>query len=398
MQFFRQKPGKHPIFAKTQQCDIQPIEGIIFFLSSSSPEEWEDRGGWSGFSSAGDALLGICFLLKKKRNFAVEKTHDKPMDNKHNSLNITTPHQSHSKSCQSQNTLGNVKKFLKDVGVVLSVVVLLLIGLDQTPLLFKNNYVYKKAYLEQHIHEIKTLALGSSLTYNDIDPEILGPGTFNLGLPGKNIYYDVQTLEKYIDGMSCLETVIYTIHCDMMTMRDYGAKSPRNYMMCSVFGLEYPRKEGRIYTQSLLLSGNLNIGIFNTEVMQSSCNPLGMGKMAGHAKWRPPYRGDHMPTKEEEFTECLTALSKICFEHGVRLIAFSCPHHTNEFKDPNAPYICQRAIFKSIQTVQKKYPIEYKEYMLDAEFQRENLFYDWMHLNAEGARAFTTRIKRDFNL
>jgi len=33
--FFRQKPGKHPIFAKTQQGDIQPIEIILFFLSST---------------------------------------------------------------------------------------------------------------------------------------------------------------------------------------------------------------------------------------------------------------------------------------------------------------------------------------------------------------------------
>lgn len=70
-----------------------------------------------------------------------------------------------------------------------------------------NSYVYKREYMETHGGEIKTLILGSSNAYDGLNPSEL-PAAFNLANSSQTIEDDARLLEKYIDGMDSLETVI----------------------------------------------------------------------------------------------------------------------------------------------------------------------------------------------
>ncbi len=291
-----------------------------------------------------------------------------------------------------------MKKFLTDALVIVLIVCLLLVGMELVVPFFKNNYSYKNQYMQRHAGEIETLILGSSLGYNDINPSLLAGRTFNIALPGKNIYYDVQLLERHLPDMKHLHTVLYPIHCDMMIMRDYVAKSPRNYMVHTFMGLEHPCKKDRIYTRWLSLSGSLNIGVFNTEVSLMTSDSLGFYSENEPAKQRPVHIVHHEPIKQEEFTQHLTQLAKMCNEHGVRLITFTCPTHENEFNKADAPQICQRAIEQCIQNVRRQFPMEYKNYMSDPKFQADSIYYDWSHLNKTGATLFTKQLKEDFGL
>ena len=53
---------------------------------------------------------------------------------------------------------------------------------------------------------------------------------------------------------------------------------------------------------------------------------------------------------------------------------------------------------KIIKTVKKKYRIEYQDYTDNKDFRDPSLFFNWNHLNHQGATLLAYRIKLDFNL
>lgn len=100
-----------------------------------------------------------------------------------------------------------MKRFLRNIGIGLTVAVVLLGGAEWIAESIPNSYVYKREYMETHRGEIKTLILGSSNAYDGINPSIL-PAAFNLANSSQTLEDDARLLEKYIDGMDSLKTVI----------------------------------------------------------------------------------------------------------------------------------------------------------------------------------------------
>ena len=100
-----------------------------------------------------------------------------------------------------------MKKFLRHIGLFLLPIVMVGIGLEWGAEAIPNSYTYKRDYIERHGGEVKTLILGSSNAYDGINPTVL-PGAFNLANSSQTLEDDYRLLERYIDDMDSLQTVI----------------------------------------------------------------------------------------------------------------------------------------------------------------------------------------------
>ena len=100
-----------------------------------------------------------------------------------------------------------MKRFLKDI--VVGAVVLLVVfgGAEWIVETIPNSYTCKRDYMEQHGGEVRTLILGSSNAYDGINPIVL-PHAFNLANSSQTLEDDYRLLERYIDDMDSLQTVI----------------------------------------------------------------------------------------------------------------------------------------------------------------------------------------------
>ena len=100
-----------------------------------------------------------------------------------------------------------MKRFLKDIGIFTIVLLILLGGIEWMAEAIPNSYTYKRQYMEQHGGEVKTLILGSSNAYDGLNPSVL-PHAFNLANSSQTLEDDYRLLERYIDDMDSLQTVI----------------------------------------------------------------------------------------------------------------------------------------------------------------------------------------------
>lgn len=74
-----------------------------------------------------------------------------------------------------------------------------------------NSYNTKRAYLEKQLDSIEVLALGSSQTYDGINPSLFNRRGFNLGVIGQSLFYDMNLTQKYIDRMPRLQCVLVAL-------------------------------------------------------------------------------------------------------------------------------------------------------------------------------------------
>lgn len=76
---------------------------------------------------------------------------------------------------------------------------------------FVSSYATKKYFLEQQAGSIETLILGSSQTFNGIDPSFFSSHTFNLSNVSQTIFYDKRLTLLYFSQMPKLKTVVINI-------------------------------------------------------------------------------------------------------------------------------------------------------------------------------------------
>ena len=101
-----------------------------------------------------------------------------------------------------------MRKFLRDIGIGAVALLIVFGGIEWIAESIPNSYTYKREYMERHGGEIKTLILGSSNAYDGLCPEVFTCGAFNLANSSQTLEDDYQLLERYIDDMDSLQTVI----------------------------------------------------------------------------------------------------------------------------------------------------------------------------------------------
>lgn len=100
-----------------------------------------------------------------------------------------------------------MKKFLRHIALFLLPLLIVAVALEFVAESIPNSYIYKREYMEQHGAQIQTLILGSSNSYDGLNPSVL-PHAFNLANSSQTLEDDYRLLAKYIDSMDSLQTVI----------------------------------------------------------------------------------------------------------------------------------------------------------------------------------------------
>lgn len=99
-----------------------------------------------------------------------------------------------------------MKRFLQHIVLFTLPLLIIAMALEWVVESIPNSYTYKRNYMEQHEEQIQTLILGSSNSYDGLNPSVL-PQAFNLANSSQTLEDDYRLLAKYIDAMNSLQTV-----------------------------------------------------------------------------------------------------------------------------------------------------------------------------------------------
>lgn len=287
--------------------------------------------------------------------------------------------------------------FLRDTLIVLGFTALLWALLPAPPPYFEDKS-YKCHYLEEHADDIRTLFLGNSLFESGVDPHVLGDSLFLAASSGRIIWYDIQMAKRYIPHMPNLKTVFYPLlHC----INDHG-RLYNNLSLSQSYAQEYyattqlPPPPQVAATMTLPGTSLPRIGRY---VVELTVDSLGFLPLDGHPGGRfmvPNYD----QSMSDSVASQLAALAAVCRDYGLRFVVLTTPY-SSEFiagMPPESLDSMHAVIDKAQARLGDTFTIEYHDYIDHPDFRDTSLYYNWNHLNREGARLFALRLKADFGL
>lgn len=105
---------------------------------------------------------------------------------------------------------------------------------------FVSSYAAKKYFFEKQLDSVEVLILGSSQTFNGIDPSCFKNKAFNLANVSQTIYYDKRLTLHYLPKLPKLKTVIINISYFSFFYQLYDIKENwRDYYYLQHFGIKY---------------------------------------------------------------------------------------------------------------------------------------------------------------
>lgn len=256
---------------------------------------------------------------------------------------------------------------------------------------------YQRTYLVEHGDRIRTLVLGHSQTANAFNTHALGDSAFCAATPSRVIYFDLLLLRQYIDRLPHLEAVIYPMHYSFenacLFYTNKGMEEVVTYRHAKYMHLHTDRyRTIGFLSKSAFLSGQLRAGNLNVD---DNTDSLGYAPWKGSGTgWRS--EDDVKQIRQEEFTQDMTEMARLCSEHNVRLIVITCP-----FSDAALEHVTDEGVknmYDVVEQVNKRYPIEYRNYLAEPSLREDTLYHDWSHLDQQGATLLAQRVKEDFNL
>lgn len=233
-----------------------------------------------------------------------------------------------------------MRRFLRHMGLFLLPIVLVAIGLEIVAESIPNSYTYKREYMERHGDEIQTLILGSSYAYDGLAPAVL-PEAFNLANSSQTLEDDYRLLERYIDSMDSLRTVIIPVgygiwadrseahrRCYYTIYIDLYPRWPLNKYSFEVFNLELLTKKiikyaiSRDVTRCDSLGQRIGHSATDAEPWNKSVEDLVANDRMegiGNEKWKMGNLGI------EDNVRYLRAIVKLCSTHHVQPVIVTMP-------------------------------------------------------------------------
>jgi hypothetical protein len=105
---------------------------------------------------------------------------------------------------------------------------------------FVSSYAAKKYFLEQQLDSVEVIILGSSQTFNGVNPACFAKKTFNLANVSQTLYYDKRLALKYLPKLPKLNTVVINIGYFSFFYQLYDIKENwRDYYYNQHFGIKY---------------------------------------------------------------------------------------------------------------------------------------------------------------
>jgi hypothetical protein len=292
-----------------------------------------------------------------------------------------------------------MQRFLRDtcfIGLFLIVIIVAAEIIIPPP---ENNYSIKRDYIFEHHDEIKTLVIGNSLAEASFNSHILGDSVYCFAISGRALYYDMKLMEQYLQNMHNLKTVILILH---YTLAPYPRFNGTNIVGGKYYVFNYYRHMGistdifpyGLLYRSFLFSGNFCIHKLNPAF--DTCDDI------GYVKHDTIWNGEmkHINPPEQYGMEkaffYMSKMASMLNDQEIRFIVIT-PPFTNAFLS-GCTLNNEKELTRLTDSIGLAYPIEYKNYMHDSYFRNDSLFFDWSHLNHQGATIFAEKVKKDFGL
>ena len=269
-----------------------------------------------------------------------------------------------------------------------------------------NKYSYKYNYAKNN-PAVKTLLIGHSHFENSVNPYLMGDSVFDFALSGSSwIFWDAKLAEQLYPTMPNLKTVIFPLGYIMPYQsphyQDHSGYEELLYMHSKYMNTPYDLFPQNIKYRSALLCNKIkNMQLWRDEYVDS----LGYRKLDGKSLYFQEgldllrkYSLDNETDMlcYEEYRRYFIQLAKVCNQNNIRFVVVTCP-----CADCYVEATCERGLknlYDLVDSVAAHYPIEYFNYLNDAEFREDSLYYNCSHLNKIGADKFAKRLKQDLRL
>ncbi len=274
---------------------------------------------------------------------------------------------------------------------------------------FTSSYAAKKYYVEQQLDSIETLILGSSESFNGIDPTYFSTTTFNLANVSQTLFYDKALTLKYLNQMPKLKNVIinisyfsffYQLHDIKEKWRDdyyrllFDIKfsndknfTLNNFSYLSVYQLKHSIELAFSNFKDDNAVNILHNGYqprFRSELINDS---TGLARVNIHHNEIFKHRRKEIEIDVEDFVVQLK-------RKNINIIFITTPVYTTYSKFCNPKIIEQNSNF--INQLTSKYQCKYYNYFTDTSFKKTD-FFDNDHLNNSGAKKLSIKLNEEIS-
>jgi len=285
--------------------------------------------------------------------------------------------------------------------LVLPIIVLLLCMewycRTQTP------FSIKKQYLETHLNSIEILILGSSHNQNAINPAFLSKNSCNLAFGGQPISIDYYLLDKYIDKMPKLNTVIFEITTykfyDELNSSDWNGHIYSNFYNIKYKAEPFSLKNYSIVYSDYTFFSSIFFDFIKPFGYKIQKNKFGFITNDFHDRFeklnydsmeiKKTFIMQHKFTGKENLAPNKTFLDnsiKKCVSKGIKVVFVTPPLYSTYYN--GIPGDAKKEVNNLVSNFAAAYGISYYDFSCDKRFHLHDFKND-NHLNSKGAEKFS---------
>jgi hypothetical protein len=298
-----------------------------------------------------------------------------------------------------------MKKFIKYL-ILFSIPVLVFLGAVELYCRTQTTFAIKKNYVEKNLGTIETLILGSSHSQNGINPEFLKAKSCNLAFGGQPISIDYFLLEKYMDQMKKLKTVLL----EVSPHRLYNELNPNDWnghVYSNLYDIDYKVEGYSVKNYSFALAdvkyfSTIFVDNFNPKIPKPKLNKFGFmindfqdrfSKLKNDSlKIENSFKMNNKFNNQVNFKTNTVFLSKIiekCQKNSVKIILIGTPlYRTYNAKIPLKTKIQHQDL---VYNLTNRFGIQYYDFSNNKRFHLKDFKND-NHLNPYGAKKNTVII------
>jgi len=268
---------------------------------------------------------------------------------------------------------------------------------------FVSSYSAKKYFLERQLDSIEIMVLGSSQTFNSVNPSCFTNNTFNLANVSQTIYYDKRLTLDYLPKLIKLKTVIINIAYfsffyqmfditenwrDYYYLQHYGIKyhelksfSVNNYSMLSVYEPKHALKLAFNNFEDDQVKEILPNG-YQAKYIQEAINDSTGLKRINLLNAENFNKRKEIETDLEDFVKQL-------INQKLNIVFLTTPVFTSYSKFCNKNIVDSNTNF--VNSLCSKYNCKYLNFFDDKRFMKDD-FFDNDHLRSSGANKLSKMI------
>ena len=295
-----------------------------------------------------------------------------------------------------------MKRFIKNLALVVVPVVLFIIGLEIYMRALPNEYRYKSEWMEKNGDSVEAVVIGSSKAYYGIRPDCLSKKAFNLATISGRPDYDYWVLKKYAGKCKNLKLVVYNMFYELFF--DPPFEECEEWPRASYYKIYWGcTRHSDLSRYALEVSSIFAIKEKLSMIRDDNglpCDSLGFGLQMNSNYANPELLSSEVminnAVKKHTATDYsyldynygyVDSIAKICKEQNLRLLLISTPC-SKQYVElcKNTPQFSK--YMELVNKLKTEYGLEFVDFNNKDCFIDDD-FYDSNHLNDIGAKKFS---------